>query len=163
VKVGGKTAFQVTGFKIDYTKCMFCALCVDPCPVDCIFMGSTFDISTYSRDGCIVDYAKLPLEIAWGQATRNPTAAAAAKRASEDDESVRALEAELEEGRGRMEELVNELHGLGVLLKDYFTGLLDFPCWMDGREVYLCWKLDEPEVGHWHEVDAGFAGRRKLM
>lgn len=71
--------FKVTGFKIDYTKCMFCALCVDPCPVDCIFMGSTFDQSTYSRDGCIVDFSALPLEVAWGQATLNPTAIAASK------------------------------------------------------------------------------------
>jgi NADH-quinone oxidoreductase subunit I len=71
--------FRVNGFKIDYTKCMFCALCVDPCPVDCIFMGSTFDQSCYSRDGCIIDYAKLPLETAWGPATLNPTAVAASK------------------------------------------------------------------------------------
>ena len=71
--------FKVTGFKIDYTKCMFCALCVDPCPVDCIFMGSTFDQSCFSRDGCIVDFARLPLEVAWGQATLNPTAVAASK------------------------------------------------------------------------------------
>jgi len=71
--------FKVTGFKIDYTKCMFCALCVDPCPVDCIFMGSTYDQSCFSRDGCIVDYAKLPLEVAWGQATLNPIAVAASK------------------------------------------------------------------------------------
>jgi NADH-quinone oxidoreductase subunit I len=78
-----KTAFKVRGFKIDYTKCMFCALCVDPCPVDCIFMGSTYDQSTYSRDGCIVDYAKVPLEVAWGQATLNPTAIAASKLATE--------------------------------------------------------------------------------
>lgn len=72
--------FVVTGFAIDYTKCMFCALCVDPCPVDCIFMGSNHDISTYTRDGCVVDYAKLPLEIAWGQASLNPTAVAESKR-----------------------------------------------------------------------------------
>jgi NADH-quinone oxidoreductase subunit I len=58
---------------------MFCALCVDPCPVDCIFMGSTHDQSCYSRDGCIVDFAKLPVEVAWGQATLNPTAVAASK------------------------------------------------------------------------------------
>ena len=51
----------------------FCALCVDPCPVDCIFMGSNYDISCYSRDGCIVDFAKLPVEVAWGQTTLNPT------------------------------------------------------------------------------------------
>src|ERR1700730_17373151 len=71
--------FRVNGFKIDYTKCMFCALCVDPCPVDCIFMGSTFDQSTYSRDGCVVEFVTLPLETAWGQATLNPTAIAASK------------------------------------------------------------------------------------
>jgi NADH-quinone oxidoreductase subunit I len=58
---------------------MFCALCVDPCPVDCIFMGSNFDLSCYSRDGCIVDYARLPLETAWGKATLNPTAVAQSK------------------------------------------------------------------------------------
>ena len=56
-----------------------------------------------------------------------------------------------------------ELRKLGVELKDYFTGLIDFPCLMDGREVYLCWRLGEPEVAHWHELDAGFAGRQKLL
>ena len=71
--------FRVDGFTIDYTKCMFCALCVEPCPVDCIFMGSNHDLSCFSRDGCIVDYAKLPLEVAWGQATLNPTAVAESK------------------------------------------------------------------------------------
>ena len=74
--------FVVTGFKIDYTKCMFCALCVDPCPVDCIFMGSNFDLSNFTRDGCVVDYAKLPLEVAWGQDTLNPTAVQESKRVS---------------------------------------------------------------------------------
>ena len=58
---------------------MFCALCVEPCPVDCIFMGSNYDLSCYSRDGCIVDYAKLPLQIAWGKATLNPAVVAESK------------------------------------------------------------------------------------
>ncbi len=71
--------FRVNGFKIDYSKCIFCALCVDPCPVDCIFMGSNHDISCYSRDGLIVDFAKLPLDVAWRQASLNPTAVAASK------------------------------------------------------------------------------------
>ncbi|WLD11312.1 4Fe-4S binding protein [Planctellipticum variicoloris] len=71
--------FRVDGFTIDYSKCMFCALCVDPCPVDCIFMGSNHDLSCYSRDGCLVDFAKLPLEVAWGQATLNPTVVSEAK------------------------------------------------------------------------------------
>ena len=71
--------FRIDGFAVDYTKCMFCALCVEPCPVDCIFMGSNYDLSCYSRDGCIVDYAKLPLQVAWGRATLNPTAVAESK------------------------------------------------------------------------------------
>ena len=45
-------------------------------------MGSNYDLSTYSRDGCVVDYAKLPLEVAWGQATLNPTAVMESKRVS---------------------------------------------------------------------------------
>jgi len=78
-------------------------------------------------------------------------------------EEIENIEDAVDGGRDRLEELVRELHGLGVLLKDYFAGLVDFPCWMDGREVYLCWKLGEAEVAHWHEVEAGFSGRQKLM
>jgi len=78
-RVENGKGFRVSGFAIDYTKCMFCALCVEPCPVDCIFMGATHDLSCYSRDGCIVDFARLPLEIAWGRATLNPAAVAASK------------------------------------------------------------------------------------
>jgi NADH-quinone oxidoreductase subunit I len=74
--------FLVTGFAIDYTKCMFCALCVDPCPADCIYMGATYDLSAYTRDNCIVDYAKLPLEVAWGPDTLNPTVVQESKKVS---------------------------------------------------------------------------------
>ena len=78
-RVEGGKGFKITGFAIDYSKCMFCALCVEPCPVDCIFMGATHDLSCYSRDGCIVDFSRLPLEIAWGKATLNPTAVSESK------------------------------------------------------------------------------------
>jgi NADH-quinone oxidoreductase subunit I len=78
-RVEGSKGFKVTNFTIDYSKCMFCALCVEPCPVDCIFMGATHDLSCYSRDGCIVDFSRLPVDIAWGRATLNPTAVAQSK------------------------------------------------------------------------------------
>jgi hypothetical protein len=78
-------------------------------------------------------------------------------------EEILQVQADFDRDRERMEEYEQELKSLGVELKDYNTGLIDFPCWMDDREVYLCWKLGEPDIGHWHEVDAGFAGRRKLM
>jgi hypothetical protein len=54
------------------------------------------------------------------------------------------------------------LERLDVVVRDLERGLVDFPALIDGREVYLCWLLDEPAVGHWHGVEAGFAGRRPL-
>src|SRR6516225_9986368 len=75
-------------------------------------------------------------------------------------EEMEQARADLERGQERMQEYEEELKQLGVELKDYFTGLIDFPSIIDGREVYLCWRLDEPEVGHWHELEAGFLGRR---
>lgn len=82
-KVPGGKGFRLTGFAIDYSKCMFCALCVEPCPASCIFMGGTLDLSCYSRDGCVVDFTRLPLDIAWGRSTLNPTAVAESKALSE--------------------------------------------------------------------------------
>ena len=78
-RVENGKGFKVTGFTIDYSKCMFCALCVEPCPVDCIFMGATHDLSCYSRDGCLVDFSRLPLNVSWGRSTLTPTAVAASK------------------------------------------------------------------------------------
>jgi hypothetical protein len=79
------------------------------------------------------------------------------------DEELRLVEAELERGQEKMEEYIRELGQLGVELKDPFTGLIDFPSLMNGRPVYLCWRLGEPTVAHWHELEAGFAGRQKLV
>jgi hypothetical protein len=59
-------------------------------------------------------------------------------------------------------EAVQEIEYIGVQLKDLRTGLVDFPYDRDGRIVYLCWKPDEDEIGWWHEVDGGFAGRQPL-
>lgn len=60
-------------------------------------------------------------------------------------------------------ELREELEEIGCELKDYESGLVDFPALLDGRKVLLCWKLGEARIEHWHEVDAGFAGRRRII
>jgi hypothetical protein len=77
-------------------------------------------------------------------------------------EEVHLAEAEIERDSERLLDYERELRELGVELKDYFTGLVDFLCRMDDREVYLCWRLGEPEVAYWHELEAGFAGRQCL-
>ena len=55
-----------------------------------------------------------------------------------------------------------ELEELGVVIKDLDRGLIDFPAIRDDREIYLCWQLDEDEIGFWHDIDAGFGGREPL-
>jgi len=56
-----------------------------------------------------------------------------------------------------------ELESLGVQLKDFERGLVDFPSLRDGRVVLLCWQVGEgDELEWWHDVDAGFAGRTPL-
>ena len=59
-------------------------------------------------------------------------------------------------------ERAGELDALGVELKDPSTGLIDFRARRQGRIVYLCWRLGEPRIDWWHELDAGFAGRQPL-
>jgi hypothetical protein len=49
-----------------------------------------------------------------------------------------------------------------IVLRDLDRGLIDFPAIRDGQEVYLCWVDGEPDIGFWHELDAGYAGRREL-
>ena len=72
------------------------------------------------------------------------------------------MEAELERDAMRLQEYVEELRELGVEPKGAVEGLVDFPCRLDGRLVLLCWKLGEPEVLYWHDLDAGFGGRQPL-
>lgn len=62
----------------------------------------------------------------------------------------------------RIFESVEEIQNLGVVLKDPDKGLCDFPFRMNGHIVYLCWKLGEPRIEWWHEVNAGYASRQPL-
>ena len=58
--------------------------------------------------------------------------------------------------------IVEEIQGHGVQIKDLDIGLLDFP-WQRGSEIaLLCWRLGEDEIGYWHGVDEGYAGRKPL-
>ena len=60
-------------------------------------------------------------------------------------------------------ERAGQLEALGVQLKDYERGLIDFPHLREGRVVLLCWQLGEGErLQWWHETDTGFAGRQPL-
>jgi Uncharacterized conserved protein (DUF2203) len=61
-----------------------------------------------------------------------------------------------------LQRAIAELQAADIVVRDVVRGLVDFPAVRDGQEVYLCWLVDEPDIEHWHELDAGFAGRRPL-
>jgi len=62
----------------------------------------------------------------------------------------------------RLRAVLEQFQESGVLVKDLEKGLVDFPTLFRGDEVYLCWKMDEPSIQFWHEVHAGFAGRKPI-
>lgn len=62
----------------------------------------------------------------------------------------------------RLREMAERIQEAGCLIKDLDIGLIDFPAIFRGREVYLCWKLGEPEILFWHPVEEGFRGRKPI-
>lgn len=71
--------------------------------------------------------------------------------------------------RLRMQGLIDQMQAgvarlveLDITLRDIKSGLIDFPALLSGRPIWLCWRLGEPEVGHWHAHDEGFDSRRPL-
>jgi hypothetical protein len=62
----------------------------------------------------------------------------------------------------QLNEQIRRVQKLGVVIKDFDRGLLDFPHLRDGREVFLCWELGEDDIEFWHDLDTGYAGRERL-
>lgn len=79
-----------------------------------------------------------------------------AAQARDLEERIQALTAELAAG-------IDRIATMGIDIKSLDHGLIDFPSLHEGRVVFLCWRLGEgPTIRYWHDVDAGFAGRRPL-
>jgi hypothetical protein len=76
---------------------------------------------------------------------------------------------ELRLTRLRMQGLVDQMaagvariEAMGITLRDIGDGLVDFPALVNGKQVWLCWKRGEEQVGFWHAIDAGFSSRQPL-
>lgn len=94
------------------------------------------------------------LEEYWGEDVRTPGH-------PEHAEWTR-LRDQMEAAREGLDACLRGLHELGAHLKSYEAGLVDFYARRDGRPVFLCWQRGEPSVGHYHDLEAGFAGREPL-
>ena len=77
------------------------------------------------------------------------------------DESLR-LQVEIEALVGELHEVVGTLEEIGVEVKDFEHGVVDFPARHQGRFVMLCYRPGEEQIRFWHEVDDGFAGRQPV-
>jgi hypothetical protein len=62
----------------------------------------------------------------------------------------------------RAKDSLQEIDAIGVQVKDLDTGLLDFPCILEGETVLLCWKRGEARIGFWHRMEDGFRGRQPI-
>jgi hypothetical protein len=79
-----------------------------------------------------------------------------------DRETVLRQRAERDRCGERLKAAVEEIEEYGCVIKDLDIGLIDFPTLLRGKEVYLCWKMGEARITHWHGVDEGFAGRKPI-
>jgi hypothetical protein len=62
-----------------------------------------------------------------------------------------------------LSERLEQLEELGCYVKDLDIGLVDFLARFEGRDIFLCWKLGEHGIAHWHEVDEGFTSRQEIV
>lgn len=81
--------------------------------------------------------------------------------AGESGELV-ACQRDVTERAERISGYLTELDQVGCVFKGFEAGLVDFYSLREDRLVFLCWRLGEARVTHWHELDAGYAGRRPI-
>lgn len=62
----------------------------------------------------------------------------------------------------RINRFLQELEAVGCVFKGFEAGLVDFYSLRDDRAIFLCWRLGEERITHWHEIDSGFAGRQPI-
>jgi hypothetical protein len=79
-----------------------------------------------------------------------------------DIEQARRRRAAHESHMQQAKDSLAEIESIGAQVKDLDTGLLDFPCLIEGQTVLLCWKLGESRIEFWHTLDGGFRGRQPL-
>jgi hypothetical protein len=79
-----------------------------------------------------------------------------------DTRAAEAWKTQRDSNAQTLKNSMERIENMGVLVKDLDIGLVDFPTLFHGEEVYLCWRMDENDIDHWHGVNEGFAGRKPI-
>ena len=69
--------------------------------------------------------------------------------------------AEREKMAESVKSAVEEIEAIGVRVHEVTSGMLDFPCLVNGQTVLLCWRLGEPTVQYWHADEEGAGEKRQ--
>ena len=75
---------------------------------------------------------------------------------------VRAARLHAEQLAARIDGYLREIEQIGCMFQGFEEGLVDFRSMRDDKMVLLCWRYGEERITHWHEVGAGYAGRRPI-
>ena len=97
------------------------------------------------------------------EAQRQLVEARTTNGSSEHAEELARREEEIRQVVRRMQRTVGRLNEWDIVLRDIAGGLVDFPALVNGRPIWLCWRLGEEAVDWWHETDAGFEQRKPLL
>jgi hypothetical protein len=62
----------------------------------------------------------------------------------------------------RVREILQRFQNREIQVKDLDRGLVDFPAFVGGKEVFLCWERGEEDIEFWHHLNTGYAGRERL-
>ncbi len=90
-----------------------------------------------------------------------PSARGGADR-PEGDAELRRIRMRMQGIVDQMQAAVGQIDEWGITLRDIESGLVDFPALVSGRQIWLCWRLDDEGVEWWHDLTSGFASRRRL-
>ena len=107
--------------------------------------------------------SETPTEANVGRQGRAPEPAEPSESAdASTDPEVRVLRLRMQGVIDQMQAGVARIDELGITLREIQTGLIDFPALASGRQIWLCWRLGEDEIGSWHELSEGFGNRHAL-
>lgn len=100
---------------------------------------------------------------AWREAVgRFELVAGSVRAADGETDEIRAAQAEVTERAARITAYLGELEAIGCTLRGFDAGQVDFHSLRGDRPVFLCWTWGEERITHWHELDAGYAGRQPV-
>jgi hypothetical protein len=88
--------------------------------------------------------------------------AAGRKSGDPENEEQARLRKVVDESAQRINTFIEELSLVGCVFKGFEEGLVDYRSTLNGRDVFLCWKLGDAAIDQYHETDAGFNNRKPL-